>query len=90
MLPQVVHHRGGGAARLRIGAGLRPAGAGGHAPPIIEQLNTEMRNALADEAIRKRIVSDGATPRPNSPNRTMDQDRTLWGSMVRKLGLRVE
>ncbi len=61
--------------------------------PIIERLNAELRNALADETIRKRIVDDGATPRPDSPDdyaAAIEQDRALWGGIVRKLGLRVE
>ena len=69
---------------------LAPAGT---PRPIIERLNAELRNALADETIRKRIVDDGATPRPDSPEdyaAAIDQDRTLWGGIVRKLGLRVE
>jgi tripartite-type tricarboxylate transporter receptor subunit TctC len=61
--------------------------------PIIERLNAELRSALADEAIRKRILDDGAVPRPDSPEdyaAAIEQDRTLWGGIVRKLGLRVE
>ena len=52
-----------------------------------------LRNALADEAIRKRIVDDGATPRPDPPEdyaAAIEQDRALWGGIVKKLGLRVE
>ena len=69
---------------------LAPAGT---PRPIIERLNAELRNALADETIRKRIVDDGATPRPDSPEdyaTAIEQDRVLWGGIVRKLGLRVE
>ena len=69
---------------------LAPAGT---PRPIIERLNAELRNALADETIRKRIVDDGATPRPESPEdyaAAIEQDRALWGGIVRKLGLRVE
>ena len=69
---------------------LAPAGT---PRPIIERLNAELRNALADETIRKRIVDDGATPRPDSPEdyaAAIEQDRALWGGIVRKLGLRVE
>ena len=56
---------------------LAPAGT---PRPIIERLNTELRNALADETIRKRIVDDGATPRPDSPEdyaAAIEQDRAL-------------
>jgi tripartite-type tricarboxylate transporter receptor subunit TctC len=69
---------------------LAPAGT---PRPIIERLNAELRNALADEAIRKRIVDDGATPRPDSPEdyaAEIERDRALWGGIVKKLGLRVE
>ena len=69
---------------------LAPAGT---PRPIIERLNAELRNALADETIRKRIVDDGATPQPDSPEdyaAAIEQDRVLWGGIVRKLGLRVE
>ncbi len=56
-------------------------------------MNAELRNALADETIRKRIVDDGATPRPDSPEdyaAEIARDRVLWGGIVKKLGLRVE
>jgi len=69
---------------------LAPAGT---PRPIIDRLNAELRNALADETIRKRIVDDGATPQPDSPEdyaAEIERDRTLWGGIVRKLGLRVE
>ena len=69
---------------------LAPAGT---PRPIIDRLNAELRNALADETIRKRIVDDGATPQPDSPEdyaAEIERDRTLWDGIVRKLGLRVE
>ena len=59
---------------------LAPAGT---PRPIIERLNAELRNALADETIRKRIVDDGATPRPESAGGLCRRDRAGSGAVGR-------
>jgi tripartite-type tricarboxylate transporter receptor subunit TctC len=69
---------------------MAPAGT---PAPIIERLNKELRAALADETVRKRIMDDGATPRPDSPadyGVAIANDQKTWGGIVRKLGLRVD
>ena len=69
---------------------LAPAGT---PRPMIERLNKELRAALADDNVRKRIMDDGATPRPDSPEeygKAIAQDQKTWGGIVRKLGLRVD
>jgi tripartite-type tricarboxylate transporter receptor subunit TctC len=61
--------------------------------PVIERLNKELRAALADESIRKRIIDDGAMPLPDSPEdyaAAIVEDQKTWGGIVRKLGLKVE
>jgi tripartite-type tricarboxylate transporter receptor subunit TctC len=61
--------------------------------PVIERLNKELRAALADASIQKRIVEDGATPRPDSPEdyaAAIAEDQKTWGGIVRKLGLKVD
>ena len=61
--------------------------------PIIDRLNKEMRTALEAEDVRKRIIADGATPRPSTPEEYGAQiasDQATWGGIVKKLGLRVE
>jgi tripartite-type tricarboxylate transporter receptor subunit TctC len=60
---------------------------------IVQRLNTELRAALADETLRKRIIDDGGTPQPDSPDEyaaAIMSDQQTWGGIVRKLGLRVE
>jgi tripartite-type tricarboxylate transporter receptor subunit TctC len=61
--------------------------------PLIDRLNKELRAALADETIQKRILEDGATPAPDSPEdygAAIANDQKTWGGIVKKLGLRVD
>ena len=61
--------------------------------PIVERLNQELRATLSDESVRKRMLDDGLTPRPDSPEdyaAANAADKKLWGGIVRKLGLKVE
>jgi len=62
-------------------------------PKNIHVAHLVIDGGVDSEAIRKRIVDDGATPRPDSPEdyaAEIARDRVLWGGIVRKLGLRVE
>lgn len=68
---------------------LAPAGT---PKPIIARLNKELRAALADETVRKRLIDDGAIPAPDSPDEyaaAIASDQKAWGGIVRKLGLHV-
>ena len=61
--------------------------------PIIERLNKELRAALAEDAVRQRILDDGALARSDSPEdygASIAKDQETWGGIVKKLGLRVE
>ncbi len=69
---------------------LVPAGT---SRPIIERLNKELHTALQDDAVRNRILEDGAQPAADSPEEyavEIERDRKIWGGIVRKLGLRVD
>jgi len=69
---------------------LAPAGT---PKPVIDRLNKELRAALADETVRKRLLDDGAVPAPDSPQEyeaAILHDQKVWGGIVRKLGLHVE
>jgi tripartite-type tricarboxylate transporter receptor subunit TctC len=69
---------------------MAPAGT---PKPIIERLNKELRAALADEAVRQRILDDGALARSDSPEDygvAIANDQKTWGGIVKKLGLRVD
>ncbi|HEY0569006.1 MAG TPA: tripartite tricarboxylate transporter substrate-binding protein [Xanthobacteraceae bacterium] len=79
----------GFASEQRYGL-LAPAGT---PKPVVHRLNKELREALADENIRKRLIEDGATPQPDSPEdygAAIASDQRTWGGIVKKLGLKVE
>jgi tripartite-type tricarboxylate transporter receptor subunit TctC len=61
--------------------------------PIVERLNKELRAALKDESVRKRMLDDGLIPQPDTPEEyaaANAEDQKLWGGTVRKLGLKVD
>ncbi len=69
---------------------LAPAGT---PRPIIERLNTALR-ALAESAeVKQRIVAEGGdhlTSTPEDYAKDIDREETKWGTLVRKLNLKVE
>jgi len=68
------------------------------APPgtsrdIIVRLNGALRDALAADDARARLVAEGAVPLPGTPEdyaADIDIEETKWGALVRKLNLKVE
>jgi len=61
--------------------------------PIIERLNSELRNAVTDPAISSRILEVGAAPLAGTPEAytaLAAADQKSWGTIVKKLGLHVE
>ena len=69
---------------------LAPAGT---PRPIIERLNAALR-ALAESAeVKQRIVAEGGDPLTSTPEeyaKDIDSEETKWGTLVRKLNLKVE
>src|SRR5262249_18274966 len=69
---------------------LAPAGT---PRPIIERLNAALR-ALAENAeVKQRIVAEGGDPLTSTPDdyaKDIDREETKWGTLVRKLNLKVE
>lgn len=66
---------------------LAPAGT---PQPIVEKLNKALNAALADDAVRKRIVNEGAEPEPGSPAQqaaVIDHEETKWAAVIRAAGL---
>jgi tripartite-type tricarboxylate transporter receptor subunit TctC len=60
---------------------------------IIARLNRDLRIALTDESVQKRMNDDGLAPQPDSPEQyraAIVEEQRLWGGIVRKLGLRAE
>ena len=60
---------------------------------IISRLNRELRAAINDPQVRERILADGGDPLSSTPQeyaRDIDSEETKWGTLVRKLNLKVE
>ncbi|MCC6886997.1 MAG: tripartite tricarboxylate transporter substrate binding protein [Hyphomicrobiales bacterium] len=71
---------------LRYGLSA-PAGT---PPAIIERLNRALNEALADEAVIKRIRHEGAEPMPTTAQQytdDIDREETRWSAAVREIGL---
>ena len=61
--------------------------------PIVDRLNKELNAALADPEVQKRLANEGADALPMSPQAyadDLDREEKKWGTLVRKLGLKLE
>jgi len=66
---------------------LAPAGT---PRPIVQRLNEALNAALADDAVRKRIINEGAEPEPGPPQRqaaVIDREDVKWSAVIRAAGL---
>jgi tripartite-type tricarboxylate transporter receptor subunit TctC len=66
---------------------LAPAGT---PAPIVQRLNQALNVALADPAVRKRIINEGAEPEPGTPEQqaaVIDREETKWAAVIRAAGL---
>src|SRR5262245_45308366 len=69
---------------------LAPAGT---PRPIIDRLNKELRAAVNTEQLKQRIQAEGGDPLTSTPEeyaKDIDGEETKWGTLVRKLNLKVE
>jgi tripartite-type tricarboxylate transporter receptor subunit TctC len=69
---------------------LAPAGT---PRPIIDRLNTALRALVDTEQVKQRILAEGGDPMTSTPEeyaRDIDAEETKWGTLVRKLNLKVE
>jgi len=61
--------------------------------PIVERLNKELREILASEEMKKRLIDDGTDPTPSTPEEyaaNIAREEGKWASLVQKLGLKLE
>jgi tripartite-type tricarboxylate transporter receptor subunit TctC len=61
--------------------------------PIIDRLNTALRALVQTEQVKQRILAEGGDPLTSTPEeyaRDIDSEETKWGTLVRKLNLKVE
>jgi tripartite-type tricarboxylate transporter receptor subunit TctC len=59
--------------------------------PIIDKLNSALRQALASPEVLKRLAFEGADPRPSSPEEyaaDIDQEETKWSRVLRDAGIK--
>jgi len=69
---------------------LAPAGT---PQPIIERLNVALRALVESAEVKQRIVAEGGDPLTSSPEeyaKDIDREETKWGTLVRKLNLKVD
>jgi tripartite-type tricarboxylate transporter receptor subunit TctC len=61
--------------------------------PIIERLNAALRAGIDTPDVRARIAADGGDPMPSTPEEyaaDIKKEDAKWGTLIRKLGLKVE
>jgi tripartite-type tricarboxylate transporter receptor subunit TctC len=66
---------------------LAPAGT---PQPIVQKLNKVLNEALADGAVRKRIINEGAEPEPGTPAEqaaVIDHEETKWAAVIQSAHL---
>jgi tripartite-type tricarboxylate transporter receptor subunit TctC len=69
---------------------LAPAGT---PRPIIDRLNTALRALVETAEVKQRILAEGGDPLASTPEEyasDIDREETKWGTLVRKLNLKVE
>jgi tripartite-type tricarboxylate transporter receptor subunit TctC len=69
---------------------LAPAGT---PRPIIDRLNAALRALVDTEQVKQRILAEGGDPMTSTPEeyaKDIDNEETKWGTLVRKLNLKVE
>jgi len=69
---------------------LAPAGT---PPPIVERLNRALRVVVDTDDVKQRILAEGGDPLTSTPEeyaKDIDNEETKWGTLVRKLNLKVE
>src|SRR5262245_8810796 len=61
--------------------------------PIIDRLNKALRAAVNTDQLKQRIQAEGGDPLTSTPEeyaRDIDSEESKWGTLVRKLNLKVE
>ncbi len=61
--------------------------------PIVDKLNAALREALSDEALRKRLATDGAEALPSTPEAyaaDIDREEIKWSKIVREAGAKAK
>jgi tripartite-type tricarboxylate transporter receptor subunit TctC len=66
---------------------------GGTPPALIEQINDEVRDILAEPAIIDKLKAQLITPAPSTPDelrRRIDDEKRLWADVIKAAKIRIE
>ena len=91
MLPDVPTASETGLPGYEAGLLYGLAAPAGTPQPIIDRLNKELRVALATEAVRKRLATEGADAIPSTPAEyaaDIDREEIIWSKLVKSIGLK--
>ena len=69
---------------------LAPAGT---PRPIIDRLNKELRALVDSDAVKQRILTEGGDPLTSTPDeyaKDIDSEERKWGTLIKKLNLKVD
>jgi tripartite-type tricarboxylate transporter receptor subunit TctC len=69
---------------------LAPAGT---PRPIIDRLNKELRALVDTDAVKQRILTEGGDPLTSTPDeyaKDIDSEERKWGTLIKKLNLKVD
>ena len=61
--------------------------------PIVERLNGALRALVGSEEVKQRILAEGGDPLTSTPEgyaEDIDSEEAKWGTLVRKLNLKME
>jgi tripartite-type tricarboxylate transporter receptor subunit TctC len=61
--------------------------------PIVDRLNKELRTALADAQLQTKLASEGAAPKPTTPDEyaaAIDAEEKKWAPIVKSLNMKFE
>jgi tripartite-type tricarboxylate transporter receptor subunit TctC len=61
--------------------------------PIVDRLNKELQQILSSDEMKKRLVTDGSDPAPNTPEEyaaNIRREEGKWAALIKKLGLKIE
>ena len=68
-------------------------GPAGMPRPLVDKLNAALRAVVNTDEVKKRINNEGGDPLTSTPEeyaRDVDIEATKWGTLIKKLGLKVE
>ena len=88
-VPAVAEDLPGYDATLGFGL-LAPAGT---PRPIIDRLNRELRSALANQDVHKRLLAEGVEPLATTPEEftaMIDREEPKWSALIKAIGLQPE